>query len=368
MGRKFITQKKQTQGEMFDSLVKNAIDFLDSSFDDLDKRPKNSIVDFYTAIELFFKARLMKEHWTLIITKPESANADSFQIGDFHSVFLVESVKRLENILKEQIDAKAINKFMALGEHRNQIVHFAHTAYSDLNKVNVVVEQWESWHYLHQLLTEKWKDIFEPYSTEIARIHDRIMKEKDFIEARFKALKSLIDIEITKGNKIVSCSHCEKDAGLGIKENAWGLDYRCLVCGKEGLIVKSTTEKLPCYSCGQEYEFFNKDIKECPYCAVPVETEKLIEECVKRYKEGDDWWEEGAPHIAYCHICDYPKASVFFIDDLWSCVSCFDRGWQAISCPSCDEFVTGDTEKIECWACHKCEEAAQAALDKERDI
>ena len=48
MGRKFISQKKQTKEELFDSLVKNAIDFLDSSLDDLEKRPKNSIVDFYT--------------------------------------------------------------------------------------------------------------------------------------------------------------------------------------------------------------------------------------------------------------------------------------------------------------------------------
>tara|TARA_B100000965_G_scaffold361709_1_gene343253 strand:+ start:503 stop:721 length:219 start_codon:yes stop_codon:yes gene_type:complete len=67
MGRKFISQKKQTKEELFDSLVKNAIDFLDSSLDDLEKRPKNSIVDFYTSIELFLKARLMDEHWTLIL-------------------------------------------------------------------------------------------------------------------------------------------------------------------------------------------------------------------------------------------------------------------------------------------------------------
>lgn len=50
MGRKFISQKKQIKEELFDSLVKNAIDFLDSSLDDLEKRPKNSIVDFYTSI------------------------------------------------------------------------------------------------------------------------------------------------------------------------------------------------------------------------------------------------------------------------------------------------------------------------------
>ena len=88
MGHKFISQKKQNKEEMFDALVKNAIDFLDSSLDDLNKRPKNSIVDFYSSVELFLKARLMHEHWTLILSRPELANLDSFQVGDFHSVFL----------------------------------------------------------------------------------------------------------------------------------------------------------------------------------------------------------------------------------------------------------------------------------------
>lgn len=68
-----ISQKKQTKEEMFNAVVRNAIDFVNSSLDNLDKRPKNGIVDFYTAIELFLKAKLMEEHWTLIIGKPAEA-------------------------------------------------------------------------------------------------------------------------------------------------------------------------------------------------------------------------------------------------------------------------------------------------------
>ncbi|MEQ4691025.1 hypothetical protein [Providencia manganoxydans] len=67
MARKYVQQETQNNEQLFNSLVLNAIDFLYSSIDNLDKRPKNSIVDFYTAIELFLKARLMLEHWTLIL-------------------------------------------------------------------------------------------------------------------------------------------------------------------------------------------------------------------------------------------------------------------------------------------------------------
>ncbi|PTB33469.1 hypothetical protein [Photobacterium phosphoreum] len=53
--------------------------------------------------------------------------------------------------------------FKALGEHRNQIVHFAHTNYQDIDatKVSVVVEQWSAWHYLHELIVTTWPPIFD---------------------------------------------------------------------------------------------------------------------------------------------------------------------------------------------------------------
>lgn len=53
MARTYVQQKPQTNEQLFNALVLNAVDFLDASIDNLDRRPKNSIVDFYTAIELF---------------------------------------------------------------------------------------------------------------------------------------------------------------------------------------------------------------------------------------------------------------------------------------------------------------------------
>lgn len=87
-----------------------------------------------------------------------------------------------------------------------------------------------------------------------------------------------------------------------------------------------------------------------------ITADKLIELCGQKYIEGDEWCEEGQPHIAGCHQCQNDKPSVFFIDGLWSCVSCFDRGWGATSCPHCDEFVTGDMNIIKYFSCYKCED------------
>ena len=132
-----------------------------------------------------------------------------------------------------------------------------------------------------------------------------------------------------------------------------------MVCGGSGTAIVSTEEMVPCSNCGKEFKFFDKELKECPHCDQTITTDILIDLCENKYTEGDGWCEEGQPHIASCHKCENERPSVFFIDNLWSCVSCFDRGWQAISCPHCGEFVTGDMETIKYFSCFKCEEEAR---------
>jgi hypothetical protein len=363
VGHKFISQKKQNKEEMFDALVKNAIDFLDASIDDLDKRPKNSIVDFYSSIELFLKARLMNEHWTLILSRPDLANIDSFQVGDFHSVFLDDAVKRMKNILRVPIPNKAVDVFKALGEHRNQIVHFVHTNYHDIDatKVSVVVEQWSAWHYLHELIVTTWSPIFDKYLEEIERIHKRMMRQQGFIVARFTEISPNIEIKIKSGTQIEVCSHCNMAAAEITKQNSWGNDFECLVCGVKDILIKKPKATIPCHDCNKDYEFFDKNLKNCPHCNAEIEHEHEVKACREKYSDGDGWCEEGE-WVAYCHKCHDDTPSVFYIDNLWSCISCFDRGWQAISCPNCDEFVTGDMDTIKHFACVKCEDAVRASF------
>ena len=46
-------------------LTENSIDFLTEAIDGFQVQPKYSIIHFYTAVELFLKARLLHEHWSL---------------------------------------------------------------------------------------------------------------------------------------------------------------------------------------------------------------------------------------------------------------------------------------------------------------
>src|SRR5713226_3157429 len=90
-----MTKKRPQSEQMFDSLVANAIDFLRHSIDELEKKPKYSVIHFCAAIEIFLKAKLMREHWSLIDEEPQKANITRFLNGDFKSVGIDATINRL---------------------------------------------------------------------------------------------------------------------------------------------------------------------------------------------------------------------------------------------------------------------------------
>ena len=85
------------QKQIFNSLAKNAFDFLKQAIEEFDKSPKYSVIHFCAAVEMILKARLMTEHWSLIVSKPEQANLVRFLAGEFASVTMDESRTRLRD-------------------------------------------------------------------------------------------------------------------------------------------------------------------------------------------------------------------------------------------------------------------------------
>lgn len=120
---------KQLTDNMFNSLVSNAIDFLKHSVDELERSPKYSVISFCSAIEIFLKARLLLEHWTLVVEDAGKANIDQFQSGESKTVGMEETISRLQNTAKVAIPQEALDSFDQLRRHRNKLVHFFHSAY-----------------------------------------------------------------------------------------------------------------------------------------------------------------------------------------------------------------------------------------------
>ena len=72
--------------EILERLVENGLDFLHKAIDELKDHPKFSLIHFYSAVEHFLKARLMEEHWTLVISQRQSVypiSSDMFGNSEF---------------------------------------------------------------------------------------------------------------------------------------------------------------------------------------------------------------------------------------------------------------------------------------------
>lgn len=246
-----ISQEKQSKSEWFKLVVENVIYFFSTSIDNVQRDPKSSIIDMYTAIELLFKARLMNEHWSLIIEKPELADFKKFELGDFKSVSFIQAHKRLNQICGEEFNMSAIENFTKLGMHRNQIVHFAHTNFKN-DKVDVVIELWASWFYVYELVNEQWSEFFKEFKHKFTLIDTNVQKYKPYLEGVLKIKEKDISIQLKKGNTITNCPSCSLESALILKDEPivdamvwrsqfeWGPStvptkkYTCLVCKTQG--------------------------------------------------------------------------------------------------------------------------------------
>lgn len=152
----------------FRKLVKNAMDFTTNALNDLPKRPKYSVIHFYAAVELFLKARLLLEHWTLVIDDPGKANLASFQNGDFRSVTLTQSAERLDKILRQPLKDHEKECFKRLGDERNKMVHFIDATKADQKQVErVVFTELQAWHYIYRLLTKTGGEHFRWFNRKL---------------------------------------------------------------------------------------------------------------------------------------------------------------------------------------------------------
>lgn len=242
------------QEEIFDSLTRNAFDFLQRGIEEFDKAPKYSVIHFCAAVEMLLKARLMKEHWALIVSKPERANLEKFIAGDFISVTLEDAHSRMSDVAGEDIGDAAYTTFRALANHRNKMVHFFHNGLErdEETKAQIVAEHCRSWFHLHRLLV-RWGSHFCEFSDEIASANAAMLRHRKYLSAKFDALRPELDTARTTGNPPKLCPACDYMA-LDCQTSDRYLDRICRVCGYEVPSQKAIQ---------QGYEYFNASCANC---------------------------------------------------------------------------------------------------------
>ncbi|MGW4022392.1 hypothetical protein [Streptomyces sp. NPDC005009] len=123
----------QRRGDMDFTPVRNGMDFLLSAFDHLRGEPdarevKYAVLHLQAAVEVLLKARLIREHWSLVFSDPGKAKRADYEKGSFNSCTALGAVDRLNNIVNLQISKEQRQAISNLADTRNALTHLGHTA------------------------------------------------------------------------------------------------------------------------------------------------------------------------------------------------------------------------------------------------
>lgn len=109
-------------------VVLNGLDFLERAVADLGQTPpdvKDATIHLFSAIEVLMKARLIREHWTLVAVKSDGATRVKYDSGDLHTVDPMSAIKRLRDVLGIAVSVQHEKDVDAVRMLRNRIAHFA---------------------------------------------------------------------------------------------------------------------------------------------------------------------------------------------------------------------------------------------------
>ena len=341
--------------EMFNRLVENALDFLFKAISEITEQPKYSVIHFYAAVELFVKARLMHEHWSLVITKRQEPDWDKFVAGDFQSVSLDEAASKLKKVVRSGLSKAELDAFKDVAKDRNKMIHFFHEAHteaeSDKFKHNIVKQQLKAWYFLHQLLTAKWKSEFFSWNEKIAELDSALRNLHEFLQVVFDNLQPEIELLKKKGARFEECPSCGFDSQEHEKDENIIYESKCLVCG---LVEKSLNVECP--GCGETVTFKEEGFAKCQSCGKHLEPEDVAEILIDgsaahiAVQDGDDSWNAGN-----CSYCDGYHTVVRTENDEWICASCFGVFDSLSCCGWCNDPNTGDMEYSYAAGCNHCD-------------
>jgi hypothetical protein len=346
-GRLHPPKAKFCMNNQFTSLVENALDFLGRSVRDLEEGDaKYSVINFYSGLELFLKARLLREHWVLCASDVNKMERMKFGAGNFESIGLKEAKDRLSNILGCGIPDREMIVYERLRKRRNQAVHFYHPA--DLvSEKKVAVEQLVGWHFLYPRLTSEWKDCFEPFMAQLKELHRKISSRSEYFPAIYAELRDDIQKQ-TRQRLVMNCLFCRQVSAVTrgpVMEDVHHLE--CFVCETESIAVF-----LPCRKCGKPAPRSFMMETQCQWCSHPHEGD-LAETFAWSERKRD----RGKP-AAWCGACGYTvKESVTFGEAGSLCLACYDHCELTfpLHCEWCGSEVTGGVGDYWNPGCVRCQ-------------
>lgn len=343
-----------TYKDLFKRVVENALDFLAQSLKDFQAYPKYSVIHFHSGVELLLKARLMAEHWSLVVSKRQDPDWKRFEAADFISVSLDEAADRLEKIARSALTKQELESFRSLARHRNRMVHFFHDA--SAKKVtegllrDIAREQLVAWYLLHHLLTERWADVFSAWKKRFADFDHSLREHDQYLQVTFDHFKPEIEKRAKEGSSFFDCPSCGF-ASLEVSGAIGNLfEETCMVCG-----YSTTGATVTCPECDEIMIFLGDGFGQCESCGKKFEPKDLAELLDQDLRGTKDYFESGMP--AHCVNCEGYETVVSH-DGMYVRASCLKiYGEEDIGqCEYCGSLNAGGSMEDSFWrGCVVCE-------------
>lgn len=332
--------------KLWTTLVESAFDFFEQAVKEHSTAPKYAILHLAASVELFLKARLMAEHWTLIISPKKPPTFDQLRAGDFVSVTLSEAIERIEGVLtpEEAVSKDATTEFSALATERNKIAHFFHSGLDgDESSKSIIQRQCRVWMYLHRLLADAWKKTFVGFNARLQKLDRKMREERKFLKTIFESAKSEIEKQRKAGLPVVKCPACEFKA-LVLNDTKQFTEGRCLVCR-----YQNTLMRVECPDCQKDalIESGYGECAECGHSFTPHEAGELVGGTQPKDDTGF------STQSIYCGNCETDE--VYEVDGRYICMNCMEEWTEIEQCEWCNEYNTGDMEMSYVNGCAVCE-------------
>jgi hypothetical protein len=337
---------------IFRQMVESAFDFLDRSQSELEKSPKYSIIHFATAIELFLKSRLLREHWTLVVAVSGDAERASFKEGRAKTVTPDQAAKRLDQISGVAVPQPALASFKSIAAHRNRMIHFFHEAGSSEAEQEVRAEisreQLNAWFHLLQLINS-WRPHFDQFQNELDRIERGMRRVRDFVSVAFEALRPTIEGDQANGAVYVPCNSCGYDAAKLSPPDSIIQVATCLVCGLQDNLV---TMPCPTEDCEALLKLtgWNTGEDPCERCGQKIDQSQLVDFLDTEFVDFGGYSVE-----KNCGICT-TASSVVLHHGVYICTNCLAHDTEIANCEWCNELQLGyDLQDSYYKGCEFCE-------------
>lgn len=333
-------------------LINNGFEFLERAIHQFKTEPKHSVINFCAAIEILLKARLVHEHWSLIVTAKEHPDLNKFKSGDFKSLNFIELAPRIMSVTGDKIPPEAISCFKGLANHRNKMVHFFHEAHSTNTSLleEIAIEQSSGWFFLRRLLVG-WNEVFGDYIEKIDLINAQMKVHDVYLKTIFKRLKPEIELAKKSGSIFRTCISCKTAASEETKLTDYLFNSKCRVC-----LFQEHVLKIPCYNedCIGFLEVTEENTEpSCSICDEPLGKDRLFD-LLDTDPVGTDNYADYTS--LNCAMCSTPNEVIKHMD-YYICKECFYITSEIGLCEWCSEYQIGggDLEMSHYSGCEFCD-------------